>query len=383
MEDFNDLVHSIYQAAIKPAEWAVFVEKLSDLLGGTVISLHAHDAAAKAGLGIYISKLDPEYLSSYNQYYASKSIWAEALGGSPIGKLIQSEELIGPDEFHKTEYYNDYLKPQDFCAASAIIFHRSQGKFLMLAGTIRHQELDRVRRPLHKMLTLLTPHIAHACEMARGLPACDSYEDYRGMMERSDKAFFLIDQYGRITRANRAAALLLSEASLLVAHPGGALEFRDPQANTALQAALGAIKSSDFTRLRGDFAVRQTVGASLRAIVAPFERAATQSIFDLAFEDLSIASLVVQTQPPRPALFGPMSRAYGLTPAEFALAQAIADGLSPRDYAQTRGVSTHTVRTQLKTVFAKTETSRQSQLAALLSRTQNWAFFLGHTPRGV
>ncbi|MER9940000.1 helix-turn-helix transcriptional regulator [Mesorhizobium sp. M0088] len=47
---------------------------------------------------------------------------------------------------------------------------------------------------------------------------------------------------------------------------------------------------------------------------------------------------------------------------------AIAQGISLRDHADSRDVSIHTVRAQLKSVFAKTETRRQSQLAALILR---------------
>jgi DNA-binding CsgD family transcriptional regulator/PAS domain-containing protein len=368
LEDFNGLVHSIYRAATEPTEWAVFVETLSGLLGGTVISLQAHDTTAKTGLGIYISKVDPSFLSSYEQYYSSKNVWASALEAHPSGKVIDSEDLFDLNELHKTEFYNDYLKPQDFFAANTIVFHRSQGKVLLLAGTIRQQEIDRVRAPLRKMLAVLAPHIARSCEMARNLPAYNGGEDYRIIIEASDDARFLIDQYGRVTHANRAATSLQKEASLVSIRRDGYLQFRDPQADSAMQAALGAIKRADFIRFKGDFIIRRAMEAPLRAMMAPIERSEARSIFDLAFDDLPIASLVVLNHQPRPALLTSMSRAYGLTPAELALAQAVAEGVSPRAYAETRGISIHTVRTQLRTVFSKTETRRQSQLAALMLR---------------
>lgn len=363
LEDFDALVHSIYRAAAEPAQWTAFVEALSGLLDGTVISLQAHDPAASAGLGIYISQVDPASLSDYERYYASRNVWAAAMGTSPVGKVIHSEELVDNDELLKTEFYNDYLRHQDFCAASTVVFHRSQGKLLLLAGTIRRREFDRVRPSLNRMLHLLAPHIARACDMMKNLPA--GGEDYRAKMEASGDAFFLIDQYGRVADANRAAASL--QTDLVSVRPGGYLQFRDPRADLALQRALGAIKKADLVRLQGDFVVRQTVGAPLRAMVAPIERrASVRSIFDQAFDDLPIASLVVRNPSPRPAVMASMSRLYGLTSTELAVARAIAEGMSPRDYADRRGVSVHTVRAQLKSVFAKTETKRQSQLAALM-----------------
>ncbi|MER8825969.1 hypothetical protein NKH73_03395 [Mesorhizobium sp. M0938] len=367
LEDFNGLVHSIYRASTEPREWAIFVETLSSLLGGTFISLHAHDAAEKIGLGIYTSTIDPDFLDTYGQYYASKNVWAAGLAASAVGRVVHSEELCDQADLMKSEFYNDCLRTQNLVAASGIVFHRSRDKLFYLAGNVRQQELDRVRPPLQSMLHMLAPHIARACEMMRNLPAYAEGEDYRTMMEVSGDAFFLIDQHGRVTHANRAATTLQREAGLASIRRGGFLQFRDPQAEAALQAALGVIKRADFSRLRGDFIIRQAMGAPLRAMIAPIERRAALSIFDQAFDDLPIASLVVRNHPPRPASTS-ISQVYGLTPAESALAQAVAEGMAPSDYAEARGVSIHTVRTQLKMVFAKTETRRQNELAALMLR---------------
>jgi DNA-binding CsgD family transcriptional regulator len=69
------------------------------------------------------------------------------------------------------------------------------------------------------------------------------------------------------------------------------------------------------------------------------------------------------TQIPAQAL----SILYGLTPAEARLAGAIAGGASVKDYADEHGNTEGTVRAQLKSVFAKTNTHRQAELAALLA----------------
>jgi DNA-binding CsgD family transcriptional regulator len=72
---------------------------------------------------------------------------------------------------------------------------------------------------------------------------------------------------------------------------------------------------------------------------------------------------------PRP---GPNSatlvRAFGLTPAEVRVASIIARGISPEQAAEELGVTRITVRNQLKTIFGKTDTHRQGELVALLSR---------------
>jgi DNA-binding CsgD family transcriptional regulator len=67
---------------------------------------------------------------------------------------------------------------------------------------------------------------------------------------------------------------------------------------------------------------------------------------------------------PDPAI---LAAVFGLTPAEARLASIIATGANPQLAADQLGVSRETVRNQLKAVFARTSTHRQSELVALLS----------------
>jgi DNA-binding CsgD family transcriptional regulator len=59
---------------------------------------------------------------------------------------------------------------------------------------------------------------------------------------------------------------------------------------------------------------------------------------------------------------------YGLTPAEARLAIRIACGDRLHDIASQYDIKMETVRKQLKAVLAKTQTSRQAELAVLLAR---------------
>ena len=63
-----------------------------------------------------------------------------------------------------------------------------------------------------------------------------------------------------------------------------------------------------------------------------------------------------------------MAQLFGLTQTEVRLAAYLADGGSVAGYAEQFEVSVGTVRSQLKSVFAKTGVNRQSALAALIPR---------------
>ncbi len=59
---------------------------------------------------------------------------------------------------------------------------------------------------------------------------------------------------------------------------------------------------------------------------------------------------------------------YGLSPAEAKIAQGISRGDSLEEVAARAGVRITTARTQLASIFEKTNTRRQAKLVALLSR---------------
>jgi DNA-binding CsgD family transcriptional regulator len=66
---------------------------------------------------------------------------------------------------------------------------------------------------------------------------------------------------------------------------------------------------------------------------------------------------------------GPLiGRAFGLTPAETRLAEALHEGRSLDRAAAEFGLSRETLRTHLKAIFRKTGCSRQSDLVALVTR---------------
>lgn len=63
-----------------------------------------------------------------------------------------------------------------------------------------------------------------------------------------------------------------------------------------------------------------------------------------------------------------MGKLYNLSPAELRVAQALLEGKMPSEYATEAGLTLHTVRSQLKSLFSKTYTRRQSELVAILSK---------------
>jgi len=81
----------------------------------------------------------------------------------------------------------------------------------------------------------------------------------------------------------------------------------------------------------------------------------------------TVVILVDLDATPRPQAEA-LQKIFGLTPAEARLAIEIAGGRSPEEIAEAAGIKVATLRKQLASVFAKTNTRRQPELIALLAR---------------
>jgi DNA-binding CsgD family transcriptional regulator len=75
-----------------------------------------------------------------------------------------------------------------------------------------------------------------------------------------------------------------------------------------------------------------------------------------------ICDTTTHTRPTRETLMAH----FGLTPAEYRVAILLADGHGPNIIAQMLGVTRNTLKSQLSSIFRKTNTSRQAQLVRLL-----------------
>lgn len=175
---------------------------------------------------------------------------------------------------------------------------------------------------------------------------------------------FLTARDGRVVYMNATAERQVKT--------GGALRIvnnrlspTDPKAREALGKAIDDV-AKDETEWRSghSLAIPNPGGAGYVATLLPIERGRRQSLL-APFA----ASVGVFTQDPAEIPLMPgeaFARLYGLTGGELRVLLALAQGLGAKDAADMLGISEPTVRTHLKQLFAKTETSRQADLLRLL-----------------
>jgi DNA-binding CsgD family transcriptional regulator len=169
-----------------------------------------------------------------------------------------------------------------------------------------------------------------------------------------------IDRHGFVIEANAAAEDVFDENIKI---KDGRIFVRDPDARTLFKEAVAHLKElPNFNAVvREPLIVPRMDKLPIIVRIWPFEGPSRPQAQDVR------ALLTLNALGPRP---GPsttiLAKTFCLTPSEAKLARIIARGAPPDTAARELKISRETARNQLKSVFSKTDTHRQSELVALL-----------------
>lgn len=195
--------------------------------------------------------------------------------------------------------------------------------------------------------------------LARATVFLDRYEAAQGagaprsvLEDIPRSAAFLADGGTVIAGCNRAAGVAfgISEGGPFQALP---FEPEDREVLSGVIRKVAGRKAEKVVTLR----IRSTVtGSPVILRVSPVEGGTGRPL-----------ALVVSTELVWPEGFAAtVQEAFGLTAAEVEIVRGITLGLPLRDIAEARGRSVETVRTQVRSVLAKTETHSQSELVRVV-----------------
>lgn len=172
-------------------------------------------------------------------------------------------------------------------------------------------------------------------------------------LDALDDGLAVHDRPGRQVFANTALQRLAEVADGLARGPGGAVLPSDPGALRLLQRALAAAAAGTAVEL----AVPRRSGAT------PYLLRCTPVPGRSGWTVLRVADSSARRTPSESVL----RSAFGMTQAEAMLAVALCRGASLAEFAEARGISIHTARTQLRALLGKTRTERQADLVGLLT----------------
>jgi DNA-binding CsgD family transcriptional regulator len=358
---FSALIDGLYAASAEPERWpeaatqmAAFFESES-----AAIQVRADDTRSIA-LRATTANYDQAAQQAYVAYFGRHDPFVN--GWRAIGRpgIFTGPELVASETLRKTEIYADYLQRVG-------VFH-FLGAGLDL-GTSSQLMLG-IHRPIHRedftaehrqRLELVLPHLSRAVQMHRLLDAANMQRRLAcEVLGALSIAAFVVDRRCKLVFANQVADRLLQVGDGLVVRQTG-LTTRDPRQEQALWEAVdraSRITTGHITRPGNVLLVHRTRKGPLSILVVPYPR-------DVCTDDPVGASAIVFASDPdtrRPPATAIVAALYKLTPAETRLLDALLQGERVSEYADRAGISTNTANTQLKQIFAKTETNRQAEL---------------------
>ena len=288
---------------------------------------------------------------------------------APAGTRIIDYGFTTESEIARSEFYQDYLAQNDWGYVGAVMLKNDAQSFAGIAiqrprrqGSFELHDLD--------LLDRLAPHLLRALRLQTRFAEFEAqrWAD-QTLRDRLPFAVILVDEQGRIVGQNQAATDLLAAGDGLTARCGrlrAAHPTEQAVLDQLLRAAAPAVNATG-TAAGGAIVLRRpSERRSLSVLVMPVPR--RRNAFSLGLGAPIPAALVIVTDPERlprvPAAL--VQRLYGLTPAEAALAQALAAGKSLQEHADEGRLTFETARWRLKQVLAKTDTHRQAELVRLL-----------------
>lgn len=363
IENYQELVALTYDAVFDPLLWQSVLEKIVLLINGQSGSLYFLDPEnTEAELAVSTGS-DLIWRQRYRDYYHKIDPFYSRLNINHSTDIMLGSDLIPQQEFIKTEFYNDYYSPQD--------------KYYALGGVLWRENLKvaylGIQRPKHRVnfskqelqtIKMFIPHLQRASKLRNHI-ADDNWQHHQteDVLNKLSNAVLLLDTKGMPYFLNRAAERLLD---------CGGLVIRNNQLHTAhkdetliLSQIIRQVTQQTKDSQQAESMMLQLPGQlqPCSVIVMPTQ----DHHFNIGQAHLSGATLFINI----PQEMGDAQREllvklFGFSPAEAQLATELVNGYTLNEIVDTRHVSLHTLRTQLKGLFRKSGCKRQMELVKLI-----------------
>jgi DNA-binding CsgD family transcriptional regulator len=267
-------------------------------------------------------------------------------------------DFTTPEQIARNAFYQEFLAPDGLRWFAGVKIGDDKDIWcLSIQRTIAEGPFSQIEL---ERLTALSRQMAGAAELARAFGFA-RIEGALQAFEASGSAVAMIDRSGEVLRLNHCAERLLGPDLQIVCRR---VVSADRDATAALDRALHALLwSREADAFHAPVVLRRQHGRPIVAYPSRLPAAAREG-FGLCVGSVVFVDLEARQSPAASDLV----QAFGLTPTEAKLAAMVAEGRSLEDIAEQRQTSLTTARNQLKAVFAKTSTHRQSELVALLAR---------------
>lgn len=360
------LIECLYDAAVNPLKWSEALKMTSSFVGGGAASLFYQDAATNEAAVFHSWNENPHYTQLYFEKYARLNPYFPALAFVEVGRVVAGGDLIPHEEFRRTRFYHEWVKPQKFIDVIGANLVRSATSSAFFSVR-RHEHHGIVDEETRRRCGLIVPHVRRAVSIGKVVETGRSHECLlENALERVPSAVAVVTETGRIVFANQKAEEYLRAKNVILSQDG-VVCAANAAANRMLKDAFTAAERGDAAfDLKGMEVLLSSSGK--RKYVAQI-LSLSSAVRRESLTAKGVAALFVNEV--IPAAVSPLDVVggrFGLTPSEIrVLAVLLEQGSGVREIAEYLGISIATVKTHLNHIFAKTGTRRQADLVRLVA----------------
>ena len=346
------LIGSIYDCAIDPTLWPSTLEQIALALDSPAAALNVLDIVAGTERTLVYAGVSREYQELYHNHHQGNDLFGHGMLLQPIDQPATSDELVTEAELLGSRMYREWAAPQGFRHVMLTTLMRSQAR-LAFIGVTRQHDQSRYGAEDKADMALLAPHVRRAVTIADliGHKSLE-HDDLVDALDALKTVVLILGEGGRLVYANAAGRALLDAGILLVVR-GGIVEPWDRSEAAALRniVAGGGTGTVRLVRRDGGHAL-----ASALPLGSGRRRSGSGGRVAMFVQDVAAAPNAAEA----------IGRLYRLTGGELRVMLGLASGETPKSIAQRYGIAPSTVRSHLKSLFAKTGTNRQKDLVKLL-----------------
>ena len=363
LEAFSKVVEAVYDCALDPNRWHSTVRLIADLCQSQRCVLGVHDYTnARSELNFQLGYEDEHYWRTHEDKYKGLNPTFAPLQLLPVGTVATQVMLVDDNEFLESRFYQEWCKPQGLRDAIAFKVLQTGQRMGVLAANRLLSE-PRYGDAEVRLLTLLAPHVCRAVTISDALELKTVWsETLEGTLNALASGVYLTDRLGRVVFMNRAAEQQVKIGNALRIE-NNCLAPHDRAARLAMSKAIEAIDDEAATSSGVSLALPGGETGGLFATILGLNRGKRSNIGG-AFA--ATAAIFVQDPivvPPFPG--EAFAKLYGLTGGELRVLLAMSPGLGVKEAAEMLGIGETTAKTHMQHIYAKTGTSKQTELMHL------------------
>ena len=281
-----------------------------------------------------------------------------------MGKAFLGSDLVSESEFKRSNYYQEFAGKIDGCQVLASLMIR-EGDSIDTISFFRPETYSPYTKREKELLDIFIPHITRALNLHNRLQQADTRASLlRNSFDALQSAIVLLKQDGKVVFLNRAAEELIERCAELYLCRDRLCAINHADSLRLEQLIRTVTGGAGRQRLGEAMTIRRETGHGLQIIAAPVP-IDSRAVLMPGLEP--VAMLVIHDPEQRTHVSQETIAAmFGLTPSEARLLLALSQGATLAQYAEESHVTRNTAHTHLSHLFAKTNTSKQSDLVRLV-----------------